>query len=127
MNVKALGLTGIAFAMYAFPALAHHSFAMFDQTKTLELQGTVKEFLWTNPHSWLQIVLTDPQGKTTEWSIEMSAPTALTRDGWTAQSVVPGDKVTVTAHPIRDGSPGGQFLSIILPNGQRLAHSYRDP
>ena len=127
MKFKALGLASIAVAMYAIPAFAHHSFALFDQNATVEVQGTVKEFLWVNPHSWLQIVAVDPQGEMTEWSIEMSAPGALTRDGWTSKTVVPGDTVTVMAHPIRDGSPGGQFVSILLPDGKELSHIYRDP
>jgi len=113
--------------VYAVPALAHHSFALFDQNVTVEVRGTVKEFLWVNPHSWLQIVAVDPQGEMTEWSIEMSALGALTRDGWTKETVVPGDTVTVTAHPIRDGSPGGQFVSILLADGKELSHIYRDP
>ncbi len=120
-------LAGIAIAMYTIPSLAHHSFAMFDQDTTVEVQGTVKEFLWTNPHSWLQIMATDEHGEMVEWSIEMSAPGALTRDGWTQESVVPGDTVTVMAHPIRNGSTAGQFVSILLPDGQELSHIYRDP
>ena len=72
MRFRALCLVGTAFAMYAIPACAHHSFAMFDQTKTVEVQGTVKELLLTNPHSWLQILATGPQGETLEWSIEMA-------------------------------------------------------
>lgn len=127
MTCRSLGLAGIAAALYAIPALAHHSFAMFDATKTFEVQGTVKEFLWVNPHSWLQVVTRDAQGKVTEWSFEMAGPGGLSRDGWTSQTVAPGDKVTVTAHPIRDGSPSGQFLAIVLPNGKKLAHEYRDP
>lgn len=107
-------------------ALAHHSFSMFDQSQTMEVEGTVKEFIWTNPHSWLQILATDSQGETVEWSIEMSAPSALTRDGWTTSTVSTGDQVTVTAHPLRDGSAGGQFVAIVLPNGEELSHEYRD-
>ena len=126
MRFRAHGLAGIAFAIYAIPALAHHSFSMFDQTQTMEVQGTVKEFFWTNPHSWLQIVATGPQGEMTEWSIEMSAIGALTRDGWTTSTVSTGDLVTVTAHPLRDGSPGGQFVAIVLPNGEEMTHTYRD-
>jgi hypothetical protein len=126
MRVNALCLAGASLALFTAPALAHHSFAMFDPDKTVVLTGTVKEFLWVNPHSWLQVVTTDAQGKSTEWSIEMAATAALTRDGFTATKVRPGDKVTVTAHPLRDGSPSGQFLTIVLPSGQKLSHVYRD-
>jgi hypothetical protein len=126
MTVKSLCLAGALLALSMVPASAHHSFAMFDSSKTVELTGVVKEFLWVNPHSWLQVVTTDAQGKSTEWSIEMAATAALTRDGFTATKVRPGDKVTVTAHPLRDGSPSGQFLSVVLPSGQKLSHVYRD-
>lgn len=126
MGVKTILLAGIAATLVTAPAIAHHSFAMFDRQKTIEVRGTVKEFLWVNPHSWLQVITTDPAGKTTEWSFEMAAPAGLTRDGWTAKSVTPGDKVVVTAHPLRDGSPAGQYLSVTLPNGQKLSHEYRE-
>ena len=126
MRVPSLSLAAITAVLLAGPALAHHSFAMFDQTKTFTVQGTVKEFLFVNPHSWLQVVATDAAGKTTEWSFEMAAVGALTRDGFTAKKVAVGDKVTVTAHPLRDGSPGGQFLAVVLPSGERLSHQYRD-
>jgi hypothetical protein len=127
MTLRAFGLAGAICAVSAIPALAHHSFAMFDQTQTVEVEGTVKELIWTNPHSWLQIVATDPQGTEKEWSIEMSAPASLMRDGWTMESVAPGDVVTVTLHPIRDGSSAGQFLAILLPNGETISHVYREP
>jgi hypothetical protein len=127
MTIRAICLAGAAAALSAIPALAHHSFAMFDQSMTVEVHGTVKELLWTNPHSWLQIMAADENGEMVEWSIEMSAPGALMRDGWTRESVAPGDTVTVMAHPIRNGTSGGQFVSIILANGQQLSHIYRDP
>jgi len=120
MTLKALTLAGAATGLLALPALAHHSFAMFDSAKTLEFSGTVVEFQWTNPHSWIEIVVTDDKGEQKQWGFEMSSPAALARDGWKPKTVVPGDKVTVKAHPMRDGTPGGQFLSIVLPNGQTL-------
>jgi hypothetical protein len=120
MNVKSVALAGIAAALFAAPALAHHSFAMFDADKTIEMVGTVKEFQWTNPHSWLQVNVTDATGKTVEWSLEMGSPGGLARGGWRPKTVVPGDKVTVTAHPLKDGSPGGQLLTVVLPNGTKM-------
>jgi hypothetical protein len=119
MIVNIISVTGIAIALLAPPALAHHSFAMFDADKTVEMQGTVKEFQWTNPHSWLEVMV-ERDGKATQWSLEMSSPSTLSRDGWRPKTVVLGDKVTVTMHPMKDGSPGGQFVSIKLPTGQVL-------
>ena len=120
MTMRTLALGAIAAALFALPAAAHHSFAMFDSTKTVELQGTVKEFLMVNPHSWLNVMVTDAKGQAKEWAIEMRAPAGLTRAGWTPKTVAPGDKVTIVAHPLKDGTEGGQFLHIILPSGKKL-------
>lgn len=123
MNSKIVTLAGAATFLFAVPALAHHSFAMFDADKTVELVGTVKEFQWTNPHSWLQVMVSDNTGKMTEWSLEMGAPGGLARSGWRPKTVVPGDKVTVSIHPLKDGSAGGQLLSVVLPNGTKMGEN----
>ena len=99
---------------------AHHSFAMFDQEKVITLQGTVREFQWTNPHSWIQLLVPGDGGKITEWSVEMSGPGGLARKGWKPRTLKQGDKVTMVIHPLRDGGPGGSFVSVVLPNGQSL-------
>ena len=117
MNIKAIGLVGLAAGLFAVPALAHHSFAMFDAETTLVLEGTVVEFQWTNPHSWLQVEVTDDVGETVEWSLEMGSPGGLARSGWRPRTVVPGNQVTVSVHPLRDGEPGGQILTVTLPDG----------
>ena len=117
MRFRAGVFAMVAAGVLAAPALAHHSFAMFDADKTVDITGTVKEFQWTNPHSWLQVNVTDAQGKTVEWSMEMGSPGGLARAGWRPKTVVAGDKVTVSIHPLKDGSPGGQLLKVTLPNG----------
>ncbi len=121
--LRATTLTGVAVSLFAAPALAHHSFAMFDADTTLERQATVKEFQWTNPHSWIEVMITDDQGQTTQWSIEMTDPGAMSRDGWRPTSVVPGDEVTVSFHPRRDGTLTGQFVSLVLPNGEKIGEN----
>jgi len=83
---------------------AHHSAAMFDMSKTFTVQGTVKEFQYTNPHSWLQVLVMSPDGKTTvEWGFETEGPSTLLRVGIKSKTFQPGDKVTIVAHPMRDG------------------------
>ena len=104
----------------AAPALAHHSFAMFDRQKEITLKGTVKEFQWTNPHSFIEIEVVDPQGAMASYSIEMNSPNNLTRQGWKSTSLKPGDKVSVTMNPLRDGSAGGLFVTVQLPDGRFL-------
>jgi len=104
-------------AALAGSALAHHSAAMFDFSKTLTVQGTVKEFQYTNPHSWLQVVVVDPDGKTVEWGFETEGPSTLLRVGIKAKTFQPGDKVTVVGNPMRDGRPAGSWISATKADG----------
>jgi hypothetical protein len=128
MNFKVFSFAALAACAFAVPALAHHSFAMFDSDKTLTMTGTVKEFEWTNPHSWLRVMVEDPaSGKTMQWALEMGAPAQQARVGWKPDSVKPGDKVTVIIHPLKDGSRGGQFVTAILPSGTILGDGGRLP
>ena len=112
-------------SVFAFlaPAAAHHSFAMFDFTKTVELTGTVKEFQWTNPHSSLLIVVADPNGVASDWTFEMGCPACLARQGFKPKTLMPGDKVTVWMHPLKDGAKGGAFLQILLADGRKLGEN----
>jgi hypothetical protein len=92
-------------------AHAHHSAAMFDFTKTVMLDGVIKEFQWTNPHSWVQIVVKEASGKEVEWAIESGAPNGMARQGWKRTSLKPGDKAQLAIHPLRDGSAGGFLVT----------------
>ena len=125
MTLKALCLGVAAAAAMAAPALAHHSFAMFDNEKTVSLQGTIKEFEWTNPHAWMDVMVTDAAGVSQEWAFEMASPLQLTSHGWKKDTVKPGDKVTITAHPLKDGTHGGSYVSITLPDGKVLGQQAR--
>jgi hypothetical protein len=110
----------------ASPVSAHHSFAMYEPTKTLTLKGTVKTFQWTNPHVILWI-LVQPEdgGAPQEWSLETTSPGVLTRAGWTRTSIKPGDRVSVTFSPLRDGSRGGGLnLVTLLDTGQQLVPKF---
>lgn len=121
MNVKAFGFIAVAAGLYAVPALAHHSFAMFDHEKTISVSGTLKEFEWTNPHAWLHIVAVDPaSGKNVDWSFEMGSVGQISAQGWRADSVKPGDKITITGHPLKDGSRGGQYRSVTFADGRSI-------
>ena len=90
MKLNALGCAGIAVAMTAIPALAHHSFAMFDAQKTMTLEGTVKDFQWTNPHSWILLMVNNAEGRAEQWAIEMGGPAGLARQGWRPKTLTPG-------------------------------------
>jgi Family of unknown function (DUF6152) len=110
----------LAVVLTASSALAHHSFAMFDQSKTVTLQGAVKDFRWSNPHVFIQVLVKNERGVEEEWSIEMTSPEHLARAGWRPSTLKPGDKITLDIHPMRDGVTGGQYLSGTGPNGPLL-------
>lgn len=116
---RLLGKASIAIALVltAGAALAHHSFAMFDQSKTVTLEGAVKDFRWTNPHVFIQLLVKNESGADEEWSIEMTSPEHLARAGWRPSTLKPGDKLTLNIHPMREGIKGGQYLWGTGPNG----------
>jgi hypothetical protein len=101
---------GIAAMLGAPGVRAHHSFAMFDDTRRVTLHGVVKEFRWNNPHVFIQLLAGGERG-TEEWSIEMTSPEHLARAGWKPGTLKSGDEVTIVIHPSRDGSTGGQYVS----------------
>ena len=107
-------------ALPAGPAVAHHSFGMFDVQKEVTLTGTVREFQWTNPHSWLQLQVNEG-GRTVEYSIELGSPNSMSRRGWRRTTFEPGDKVTVVMNPMRDGAPGGALVYAVLADGKRMS------
>ena len=122
MRTTALGVAGIVIAMYAAPVVAHHSFAMFDASKLVTLEGTVKEFRWTNPHAWIYLTVADGEGQPALWQIELNGPSGLARDGWYPKTLTPGMPVTVVIHPLHDGQKGGQFLAVTLPDGKVIGN-----
>jgi len=117
--VRALWIAA-ALAAVSGQAYAHHSGAMFDRTKQTVITGTVKEFNWTNPHSNFAVEVMKPDGQAELWEVEMNGPQNLVRQGWKRTTLKPGDKVSVTINPLRDGKPGGWYVGIALPNGQTL-------
>jgi hypothetical protein len=116
MKFVELGLAGIV-AMSAIPAFAHHSFAAFDTEKEVTLEGTIKEFRWTNPHSRILMNVSNAQGQSKQWAIELGGPSALAREGWLPKTLTPGLKIQAVIHPLRDGTPGGQLMAVTFPDG----------
>jgi hypothetical protein len=102
------------------PASAHHSFAMFDQKKVMTLEGTVSEFQWTNPHSFIEMDVPGQGGRTTHWSIELNSPNNLRRQGWSRTSLKTGERISLRMAPLRDGRPGGLFLDLRKADGKVL-------
>jgi hypothetical protein len=105
-------------------ATAHHSFAMFDADHTKEIQGTVRDYQWTQPHVWLDVMVQNKSGKLERWGLENQSPAILFRHRWTKESIKEGDKVTVLLHPMKDGTLGGQLLRVTFPDGRVLANQF---
>src|SRR5215813_8501058 len=99
---------------------AHHSAAGIDRTKSVTVEGTVKQFKWGNPHSWLDVEVANSKGGSDIWNFEMNPPAYLVRSGWKSTSVKAGDRVKVTGRPFMSGEPGGIFMTVTLADGQVL-------
>ncbi|WP_305096230.1 DUF6152 family protein [Croceibacterium aestuarii] len=111
----------LALLFMAVSTSAHHSTAMFDQTRKVMLSGTIREFQWTNPHCWIQIEAAAADGQPArEWSIELGSPNTISRGGWKRTTLVPGQKVNMIVNPMRDGSPGAALVSVTTSEGKVL-------
>ena len=119
MKARVLALVLSLSSAAGGPALAHHSFAMYERGKTLTLTGTIKEFAWTSPHVSIQVT-PDNASPAVTWFIEGSSPSVLARGGWTSTLLKPGDKVSIGIHPRRDGGAGGLLADEqqLLVNGR---------
>ena len=103
------------------PLAAHHGPASFDTTREVIVKGTVTEWIWANPHCFLKFDVRDEGGALQPWAVEVSNPTDMTRRGWARTSLKPGDQVSVTLQPARNGAPVGRLRSVVLPTGQTLS------
>jgi hypothetical protein len=119
---KVLLWSALMAVMLTAPAIAHHSAAAFDRTKKVTLVGTVKEFRWQNPHTWIEVEVPDEKDKKklVVWGVELTSPTYLIRAGWKSNIIKPGDRVTVVVNPVRSGEPSGIFVSLTLADGREL-------
>ena len=119
--MKSFLVAWVIAAALAAPALAHHSPAAFEPTRTVTLVGTVKEFRWQNPHSWIEIIVPNDKGQNVVWAVELTSPTYLIRSGWKSTTLKPGDKVTIVGRPLKSGEEGSAiFTSVTLASGQTL-------
>ena len=100
---------GAAFVLASGAALAHHSFAMFDTDHPMELQGTVTEFKFTSPHTFILLEVKGTDGSSTTWNLEGASPSALVREGWASKTLKAGDQLKMTIEPLRSGAPGGSW------------------
>jgi len=114
------GMALAALILVIQPALAHHSGVEFDSNKTIEITGTIKEFQFKNPHTWIQVMVDDGKGQQVEWSLEWGAPNSLGRQGIRPSTFPPGAKVTMRLRPMRNGSPAGAFVGAKFADGKTV-------
>jgi hypothetical protein len=105
----------------AVPLFAHHGQATYDETKLATVMGTVSDFQFTNPHALLYLDVKNEKGKIEKWTGEGTSPNMLVREGWDRKTIKPGDQVTATGHPARNGSNSMRVEKVILPNGKELS------
>ena len=122
MRNELLGVFLVAMCLLAvpIPLPAHHGSAGYDMEKQLVMKATVTEWLWANPHCFLRYDTTDDKGDVAHWTAEVSNPIDMTKRGWSKHILNPGDQVTVTVRPAKNGALVGQLLKVVLPNGQTL-------
>ena len=107
-------------ALSATPALAHHSFAMFDHTRTVALKGSVTKFQWTNPHAYLDIDVAGSGGAAKHYTLEMTSINMLQRAGWRSNLIKAGDQVSAVMAPLLSGEPAGLLLEVTLAGGRKM-------
>ncbi|MBO9576877.1 MAG: hypothetical protein J7494_14180 [Sphingobium sp.] len=117
---KTVLAAALGLAALGAQADAHHSYAMFDMTKNVDLKGKVVQFKWTNPHAWLTLEVKDASGAPVQWNIEMNSPNNLMLLGWKRSSLKPGEDVTITVHPLKGDKAGGSFMSVTKTDGAKL-------
>jgi hypothetical protein len=118
VHLVALASLIIGGLFVSMPLMAHHSGAGFDSEKVAEITGTVKEFQFKNPHTWIQVIVEDGKGQKTEWSLEWGSPNMLGRQGYRPSTFPSGAKVTIKMHPMKDGSPAGEFMAAKFADGK---------
>jgi hypothetical protein len=126
-RVGALAAAGFAVAIAAVPALAHHSFSVFDMTTEKTIEGDVVEFQWTNPHTFTWVNVKNADGTVTKWGLEGMSPNFLGRRGWTKHTFNPGDHIKVTIAPLKSGEPGGTLMRATLEDGTEVVNFGRGP
>lgn len=120
MALKPTGIVALCLAVFSIPAAAHHSHSMYDRTQQIVMEAKVKEYIWGNPHVWLYVEIADENGRPQEWIMEAADAGGMSRDGWSAESIKPEDRITVIFSPLKDGTGGGLLGAVELADGTYL-------
>ena len=119
-EITAFVVAGIALLSASYPALAHHGRASYDVTRVFTIMGTVSDFQFSNPHVELYLDVKDEKGNIEKWIGEGTSPNMLVREGWSRRTIKPGDQITATGNPARNGANTMRIEKIVLPNGKEL-------
>lgn len=126
LNSSMIAAGLLATMMVSSPVMAHHSYAMFDNSKEIVLTGTVQEFDYSGPHAWVYLVVADNQGQAVKWSLECRSPEELARQGLRSVDIKPGDKLSATVYAARNGSKYGAVIRVDTANGKHFGHSHEE-
>jgi len=121
-KLKTVLFLSVVFLFSADISTAHHSSVMFDKATIVAVTATVKEFQWTNPHVWIQVIIKNDDDEMEEWSIEGLGPNSLFRKGWRPNSFIPGDVIEIKFNPMRDGSRAGGFIGARFADGSTIGN-----
>ena len=125
VNPKFIIVFALAISLTGSPSLfAHHGNAAFDVGKRVTVKGTVTDWVWANPHCWLKFDVKDDKGNLVHWVAETNNAPDMIERGWSKNSFKPGDEITVTLEPVKNGNPAGRVVGVVLANGQTLGMSY---
>jgi hypothetical protein len=113
-----------AVLIVSVPLFAHHGNAAFDTGKKVTMKGIVTEWFWANPHCFLKFDVKDDSGNVAHWVAETNNAPDMIERGWSNKSFKPGDEITVTVEPVKNGRPVGRVLQVVLPNGETLGMAY---
>jgi hypothetical protein len=121
-SIKALVIAAVLSAGIA-PVFAHHSFGLYDMSKTVEIEGTVLQMEWSNPHCWFFLQAATSSAPQASYGFEMASVGEMTRRGWKKTAVRAGDKVKVRYHPLHDGRTGGLMMAVITADGRTIGRT----
>jgi hypothetical protein len=120
LNVRLVAFVGLWLLAVAGSSAAHHGTSLYDMNTEISLTGTVKEWTFGNPHTWLWLYVTPPKGNIEEWSIESAPPNYLSRQGWSASTLKAGEKITILVSPLKREPRHGILLEVKRSNGETL-------
>jgi len=121
-KLAAIAFVAVGLFALSVPAFAHHGTAAFETSRTITMKATVTDWFWANPHCFVKFDYKNDKGEVEHWVVETSNPPDMTNRGWTIHTLKPGDEITITVLPVKNGKPIGRLRHVVLPDGQDLGN-----